>query len=294
MRLPKPEERLPILLVIPVVTILTAVLLIPSVWSFYLSFQNYQLGYSPKFVGLNNYFEILSDPDFLAAILRNLVFVALEIVLELFLGLGIALLLSRRFRFQRVWVALIIAPFAVSPVVSVIAWKTLLSPDFGFVSWMLSLVGISTAYWLMQPITSLLTIITISAWRESPFITLILYAAITTIPVERTEAALVDGASKIQRFRYITLPSIKSAVIIALIFRTIFAFRTFDVIWILTQGGPLGATTILSIFLYNQTFRYLMIGAGATVGVIMLFFTFIISAYYLRALYKQTMERGRK
>ena len=293
-RLPQKEERLPLLLVTPVVAILVAVLLIPGVWSFYLSLQEYTFGYPPKIVGLNNYLEILSDPLLLNAILLNLVFVAIEVTSEFLLGLGSALLLSKKFRFQKLWVSLIIAPLAISPVVSVVAWKNMISTDFGFIAYLVSFMGVGTEKWLMQPITAILIIVIISVWREFPFTTLILYAAITTIPIDRTEAALVDGASKFQRFRHITIPSIKTAIAVALTFRIIFAFRTFDVIWILTQGGPMNSTTIMSVYLYIQSFRYLRLGVGATVGVLMLIFTFIISAYYLRNLYRQIMARGTK
>ncbi|MBC7091405.1 MAG: sugar ABC transporter permease [Nitrososphaeria archaeon] len=294
MKFLKKEERLPILLVTPVILILTGVLFLPSIWSTFLSFQYYTFGYTPKFIGLSNYIEILSDKMFVNAIFLNFAFVILDVALEFLLGLGAALLLSRRFPFQKVWVSLIIAPFAVSPVVSIVAWKNLISPDFGLITYLLSFFNISTEKWMMEPVTALLICITINVWREFPFTTMILYAAITTIPPERIEAALIDGASKFQRFRYITVPSIWTSIVVALTFRTIFAFRTFDVIWILTQGGPLGGTTILSVYLYLQSFKFLRLGVGASVGVIILLFTFLISAPYLRTLYKQIMARGYK
>jgi len=283
---------LPLFLIIPVVAILVAVILIPEILSLYISLQNYTFGYPPTFVGLSNYLEILHDPVFLNAILLNIVFVFIEVSVEFLLGLGSALLLSRKFPLQRVWVSLIIAPFAISPVVSVVAWKNMLSADFGVITYILSFFGISTERWLLEPLSALLVIVIINAWREFPFTTLILYSAIITIPVDRIEAALVDGASKFQRFRYITLPSIRTATIVALTFRTIFAFRTFDVIWILTQGGPFNSTTILSIYLYIQSFRYLRLGMGAAIGMVMLIFTLLVSAYYMRGLYKQIMERS--
>jgi multiple sugar transport system permease protein len=294
MRLLKKEERLPILLVTPVVLILTGVLFLPSLWSIFLSFQHYTFGYPPEFVGVSNYIEILSDKMFLNAIFLNFAFVVLDVLFEFLLGLGAALLLSRRFPFQKIWVALIIAPFAVSPVVSIVAWKNLISPQFGFITYLVSFFGVSTDKWLMDPVTAFIICVITNVWREFPFTTMILYAAITTIPPDRIEAALIDGASKFQRFRYITMPSIWTSVVVALTFRTIFAFRTFDVIWILTQGGPLGGTTILSVYLYLQSFKFLKLGVGAAVGVVVLFFTFLISAPYLRILYKQIMARGYK
>ncbi len=290
----KKEERLPILLVTPVVLILTGVLFLPSIWSIFLSFEHYTFGYPPEFVGISNYIEILADTKFLSAIFLNFAFVILDVMLEFLLGLGTALLLSRRFPLQKIWVALIIAPFAVSPVVSIVAWKNLISPQFGLITYLLSFLNISTEKLLMDPVTAFIICIIINVWREFPFTAMILYAAITTIPPDRIEAALIDGASKFQRFRYITIPSIWTSIVVALTFRTIFAFRTFDVIWILTQGGPLGGTTILSVYLYLQSFKFLRLGVGASVGVIMLLLTFLISAPYLRTLYKQIMARGYK
>jgi len=292
-RLLRKEERLPLFLITPVVAILSAVLLIPGAWSFFISLHDYTFGYDPVFVGFKNYIEVLSDPTFINAIILNLWFVFVAVSLEFLLGLAAALLLSKKFPLHKVWVSLIIAPFAISPVVSVVAWKNLLSADFGLISYIFSLFGVSTETWLMDPVTALLIIVIINTWKEFPFTTLILYAAITTIPVERHEAALVDGASKFQRFRYVTLPSIMTAIAVALTFRTIFAFRTFDVIWILTQGGPYNSTTILSVYLYLQSFKFLHLGVGATVGIVMLIFTFLVSAYYLRDLYRQIMSRGR-
>jgi multiple sugar transport system permease protein len=183
--------------------------------------------YSPglnnvKFVGLDNYFWVLTDPAFLAALWRNLLYVVIVVALELTIGFGAALVLQQPFPFRPLWMALVIAPYAVSPIVAVVMWKYMLDPSFGVVNYMLSVVHLPTVKWLSSPETSMAAIIIVAVWKEFSFTTIVLFSALTTVPRELYEAAKIDGATPIQNLWHVTLPTIAPAFAIVALFRIIF------------------------------------------------------------------------
>lgn len=272
----------PSLLTAPVVLLLTVAILAPSLWTIYLSLNRYSFGYPMEFAGLGNYGTILRDADFWNALRNTLIFVVATVGGEFLLGLGAALLLSRRFAGQNLWIALLISPYAASPVVSVVVWKYMLDHTVGVVNYGLSWLGIGPYNWLTSPLHAFIAVVGISVWMSFPFTMLLLYAAVEAIPRELFEAASVDGASGWDRFRFITFPLMIPAAVVALTFRTILALRTFDIIWILTRGGPVVATEVLAIYLYRHGFSYWNFGMGAAIAWLILIVTMAFVMVYLR------------
>lgn len=280
-------DFLPFLLVLPIITILTTVILVPTIWAFFFSLQHYELGKEIFFVGFQNYVNILKDGDFWNAFINTFKFVSLTNIFGFFIGLGIAVLLSRGFPLQKIWVSLIIAPYAMSPVVSVVMWKYMLGYNVGAINYLLSFLGVERLQWLVNSNLTFMSMILVDIWRETPFIIIILYSAIVSLPLQLYESAKIDGASAWNSFVYITMPLITPAILVAVIFRFIFSFRTFDIIWVMTKGGPAKYTEVLSIYLYLQGFYYWDFGAASSVASIMLLVTFLVSTYIIRVMYKR-------
>ena len=166
----------------------------------------------------------------------------------------------------------------------------MLNPDYGMVNYALSLVGISGLNWSADPTLAFVSVVLLDVWRYAPFTAMILYAALMAIPRELFEAARVDGATPLQVLKNVMLPLIVPAFLVALVFRIIYVFRTFGIIWILTKGGPVGATEVLSIYLYKQGFRYWNFGVAAAVAAVMLVLTFLASIHVMRRMHRRMFE----
>jgi multiple sugar transport system permease protein len=282
----------PYLLIAPVHLMLLAVLVLPTLGAFYLSFVRSSFGLEPMFVGWSNYLTIFNDPGFWRALWNTVVFVNLVVYGELLLGLGMAVLFARQFPLQRLWISLVIAPYAVSSVIAVLMWKFILEPDTGVVNFFLTTIGLDRILWTVFPLHAFLVVALLEIWLNTPFTFLILYSAVMGVSPELYEAAEIDGATGFDLFRHITLPVIMPAILVALMFRYIFAFRTFDVVWIMTQGGPLGSTELLSIYLFRQGFRYYDFGIAAATAWVMVLLTALLAFFYLRTLYRRMVRNA--
>ncbi len=271
----------------PVQLMLLLIIFIPSVYVAVLSLQQYSYGTAAQFVGLKNYVFVFTDPIFWRAFLNTFIIVNLVVYGELALALGIAVLFAGGVPLRRVMVSIVLMPYAISPVIAVMIWKYLLDPQSGIVNYLLNLMGLPLVEWTINPTHALGVIIVLSIWLHVPFTFLILYTSIMAIPDELYEAAKIDGAKPLQEFRHITLPTIIPAILIALMFRYIFAFRIFSEVWLLTEGGPVRLTEVLALYLYRYGFRYHEFGVAAATGWIMLMASFLIALYYLRQIYRR-------
>ena len=206
--------------------------------------------------------------------------------MELLLGLGIALLFASGLRAMPLLLAAVLAPYAVSEVSAVVMWRYLFDLDVGYVSQAMAAMGLPPLEWAINPIHGLILVALLSIWLHLPFTFVILYAAQLAIPQELYEAAEVDGATPLQQFRRITLPLLMPAVLIAVLFRYIFAFRLFSEVWLLTGGGPARQTEVLAVYLYLEAFRYNAFGEAAATGWLLVVASLILALWYLRRLYK--------
>jgi ABC-type sugar transport system permease subunit len=287
------DRRLGYALVAPVVILLLAVTAYPLVYNLWNSFHAVNLsvaGSSHKFVGLHNYTKMFGSSEWVGALERTAAFTAVSVFLETVAALGLALMLNRRFRGRGFLRAAILVPWAVPTVVSATLWKTMFDPRAGFVDYLLGGLHLPGAHttWLAGIWTSWATILVADAWKNVPFIAIILLAGLQVIPGEIYEAARMDGASAWQSFRRMTLPLLKPALAVALIFRTLQAFLVFDVIYIMTGGGPGVSTETLS-FLNWQTFLVgTDFGYGGAISVMLVVISLAIAAVYVRVLRPET------
>jgi multiple sugar transport system permease protein len=279
-------------MVAPVQLLLLACIFVPSLWVLWLSFHEYAMAQPPVFVGLSNYAAILGDPIFWRASINTLIVVNLVVYGELAAGLALALLMAGWVPMKRVVISLLLAPYAVTEVSAVVMWRYMLEPDTGMINWWLQGFGLGQIAWTVDATHALLVIVLLSIWIHLPFTFLILYAAVTTVPKELMEAARVDGANGWRVFWHVTLRIIMPAVLVALLFRYIFAMRLFSEVWLLTQGGPARLTEVLAVYLYRHAFRYYEFGIAAATGWIMATLSLLIAAWYLRELYKRMFARA--
>lgn len=272
--------------VTPVAVVLAAIIVVPSIQLLWMSFTDASPGMDTQWVGLKNYVRILSDPGFQAALIRNILFVAGVVALEMAVGLGIALLLENPMPLRGLWMALIVAPYAVSPIVAVVMWKYMLDPNFGVVNFMIAHAGLPTVAWFTSAGTSMAGIVLIAVWKEFSFVTIVSFAALKAIPGDFIEAARIDGAGYAQVLRHIKLPMILPALAIVTMFRIIYTLREFAIVHTTTGGGPGTSTEILALYLYKEAFRYLNFGAGAATGWLMLVATVLTAGFLVRRTYR--------
>ncbi len=290
---PSRPSVIALLLLTPLLATLGFFIVVPAFQLLWISLTNLTPGRPAEFIGLDNYAYILSDPAFIAALVRNIAFVLVVVTLEVGVGFAIALILQMKFPLRSLWFAIILAPFAVSPIVAVVMWKYMLDPTFGIVNYVISGVGLPPVPWMTDSTTSMAVIIIVAVWKEFAFTTIVLFAALTSIPKELYEAAHVDGANAWQNLIHVKIPLIAPAIAIVLLFRIIFTLREFGIPWTLTGGGPGTATEILSIYLYKQAFRYSDFGAGAAIGWIMLAVTVLLSSFLIRRTYRGMFPEDR-
>jgi multiple sugar transport system permease protein len=274
-------------LLAPAMTILLAMTIAPAIYIFGASLFNFELmnANAAHFVGLGNYIETLTNPAVWWGLAATLLFVVLAVGLELLLGLVVALLLSRKIPEGNLLSALFILPMAMTPAVSALIWRELLDPNFGWVSyylqaWHLTAVPIA---WLSDPVTSWVALIALNVWQWTPFVALILLAGLQGIPADLREAASIDGAGGIQFFFNITLPLLQPFIAIALLLRVIDAFKTFDIIQVLTGGGPGTATETINLMIYRTALQDFNVGAASALGVCFLIFLMIVVQRLMKA-----------
>jgi multiple sugar transport system permease protein len=270
----------------PALVLIAASIGLPALYVLYLSLHESTFGVSPKFVGLDNYARILWDPYFWRA-MGNTVAVVLGVVhVELLLGTGIAVFLAGRIPMRKLALAALIAPYAVSEVGAVVMWRFAFDPEVGIATRMLGLFGLGPLEWSVHPWQGLLMVALLSVWLHLPFTVIILYAARLGIPKDLYEAARIDGANAWQCFRRVTLPLLVPALLVAMLFRYIFAFRLFSEVWLLTQGGPARTTEVVAVYLYLEAFRYSNFGAAAATGWLMVIACLGLASFYLRRIYR--------
>jgi len=276
------------LLIIPALLPLIVLILIPALRTVFMSFNRITFGLPEEYVGLNNFRAMLKDSVFSMAFWNTIMFSFATVASEICLGMAAAVLMSTRFKFQKLCIALIMVPYAVSEVVAVIIWKYMLEPDVGIVNYVIQgMFGLEQINWASIPAQAWVVIILLRVWINFPFSFLIIYSSIIGISRELYESAYIDGANNWQGFRYITLPLTVPAVMVATIFGFVFAFRNFATVWIMTRGGPMNRTELLSTLLYKQAFTFWEFGAASAIAVTMTLITFLIAAYYLRTMYKE-------
>jgi len=269
--------------------LLTAWPLLRTIW---LSFTDAELisnGGSINYVGVENYLYALTDPDFLSSILRTLYFTILSVALEGVTGVLVALLLNQQFYGRNVLRVLVILPWALPTIVNAMMWRLNFNPDYGSINALLTQLGIIDGYrsWLGSPDSALNAVMLADVWKNYPLVTLLVLAALQSIPQDLFEAARLDGASAFRRFRAITFPAIVGPLSVALVLRTIDAFKIFDIIYVMTRGGPEDSTKTLSFYVYQESFSYLHAGSGAAYAILMTLMCSVLIVLYTTMVWRQ-------
>lgn len=275
-RLGRPIERegarLARLLAAPAWAMLLAVFLVPILGALWLSFRNETLGSfsPPRFVGWENYAGALADPRFWESIRTTLLLLGLGLLVQMPLGVGLALLLHRRLRGTALFRTALIVPMLLTPVAVGLMWRFMLDTDLGIVNWALGELGAPEPNWLGSRWGAVWAVTVVDTWQSAPFVMLVTLAALAGLPPGPQEAAAVDGARPWQVFAFVTFPALLPALLVLLLIRVIDGLKMFDLLFILTQrGGPGTATQTLGMLIYNTGFGFFQTSRAAALGVLM-------------------------
>ncbi|RKH05266.1 carbohydrate ABC transporter permease [Corallococcus carmarthensis] len=283
------ERRQAYLLVAPAVLVLAVVALYPVLAAVWLSLHRFILVFGERrFTGLENYAYLMGDVRFWSALGNTAYFTAVAVTVELLLAVPLALLLNRAFPGRGLLRASVLVPWAIPTVVSARLWAWMFNPDYGLINRML---GGAEVNWLGAPGYALHAAILVDVWKTTPFVALLVLAGLQGIPEDLYKAARVDGASGWRQFRSITLPLLKPALLLAVLFRSLDAFRVFDAIYVLTEGGPANTTETLSIYAYKTLMRSGDFGYGSALSVATFLCVVLLAVVWLRWLGR---EEGRR
>ncbi len=292
------EARLAWLLCAPTLALISLIALLPLTWVVWESLHLHDLRMPWRgrpFVGLDNYAEVLAAARFWQALAHTACFAAITVSLELLLGLALALVLHRPFRGRGAVRTVALLPWAIPTVIAALIWRFLFEPPGAGVNALLAALGwIDTPLvWLGDPLLAWVPIVLADVWKTTPFVALLLLTGLQGIDPGIIEAARVDGAGRWRELWEITLPSLRPAILVALIFRTLDAFRVFDLIYALTSGGPGTATEPLALYTFDALLQNLRFGYGAALSVIIFVLTFALALVYLRLLSAESSQGAR-
>ena len=254
----------------------------PALYAISLSFYEQQsLTSDPVWVGFANYARVLASNEFWNALWNGFVYAMAAIVLQVVLGIGFALLLHQPFRGRSLLRGLAFLPYLLPTVVAVLTFKWMIDGSLGIVTIVMDILGLPPIYWFETETAAMMSVILVSVWLWTPFVTTTFLAGLQTVPVQLYEAARVDGAGPIRRFFHVTLPALRPILIVIILLRGIWMFNKFDIIWLTTGGGPLGATEHLPVLAYRQAFTLFDLGSGAAIATLsFLALLMIVTLYF--------------
>jgi multiple sugar transport system permease protein len=254
----------------PAVLLVAAIIAYPIAYTVWMSLQEWYISSltAPRFIGLANYVQIVgADPRFREAFFRTLYFTFLVVGAETILGVAMALLFNREFWGRGLLRTLAILPMVATPTAIALVFVMMYHPTLGVANYLLTVVGLPPFTWTYSSKTALYALALVDVWEWTPLIMLIALAGLASLPREPYEAAHIDGASALQAFRHITLPLLRPTIVVAILFRAIDALKTFDVIYVITQGGPANSTETINVLLFNQAFSYFNMGYASSMAV---------------------------
>jgi multiple sugar transport system permease protein len=270
----------------PPIGLLLALTIFPFLFLIYLSFQYYSLSIASQrsWAGIDNYVTILTSSDFYNALLLTGTFVVTAVSIQLVLGLAIALFLHHRIpkRWSSFFQTVFLLPMMTAYIAVGLLWRYLFNGSVGLANYLFTQVGLPTQGWTGDPATALATVIVADVWQWTPFVILVILAGLQGLPDSYYEVARMAGASRWERFRYVTLPLLKPMIFVAVIFRVADSYRIFDKVFVMTQGGPSNSSMVLSVYIYIQSFRNGSLGLGATASLVMLVIITVVALVMIR------------
>ena len=270
----------------PALLILMLILAYPIVDSMLLSLQDLRAAggtFEGRFIGLSNYGALLADRTFRAALWATAYFTAIEVLVVVLLALGVALLLVHPFGRFGIFRIVLLLPWAIAPVANAVLWKWILHANYGILNTLLMELGLieRNVIWLGAPGLALHTVLAVDIWKSVPFIAILLLAGLSKVPPVLYRAARLDGANVWQQFRHITLPQLRPTIAVAVILQTLWSLRIFDLIFVLTKGGPADGTVLLNFLAYRTTFNFLDLGYGAAIANVIFAASFVLALGYI-------------
>ena len=285
------QRRDRLIFLVPSMTVLAVILFYPLAYSLGLSFYNYYLPVPrTTFIGLDNFRFILGDDAFWDALGVTARFTGAAVAIEVVLGIAVALLLDSHIPCRRFVTTVVLLPMAITPAVAGLLMRWMFESNWGLVNYFLGLVGVRGPGWTGDPLWALWSIVLADAWQNTPFVILVVYAGLQSIPVEPLEAAMVDGASRAQTLAHVVFPFLRPLILFVLIIRSMDAFRIFDQVFVMTGGGPGTTTQTITFYNYVMAFRQLRMGRASALGVITLLILSLVIGAWIYLLYRR--EKG--
>lgn len=279
-------KRFGIGMLTPTLVVLLIMTAYPLVFTLVYSFTDYNLLKALRepatFIALKNYTDLLKDEYFQQAIWNTVKFTVLAVIFEMFFGFLMALLVNSLRRGQKAMRTLLLLPYLLPTVTVAMSWRMMLSPNYGIVNQVLSALNLPVYNWFSDVKTAFGMLVLIDVWQSAPFVFLLLYAALQSVPASQYEAARIDGASSIKTLFYVTIPNIKNSLALCALLRTIDSFRLFDKVNLLTGGGPANSTATITQYLYNYGIKSLDFGFGSAGAIVMTILVLILSSFYIK------------
>lgn len=284
----------PYLFLLPATLAMLLVFFYPMLNGFYTSLTHYsQYTNITSFVGAQNYIKILQSGDFWNSMQRSVIWVFFSVLGQFLLGFGFALLLNERWPGNRVMRALVMIPWVMPGISVALAWSLIFNGQFGLLNDIALRLNLPPQQWLADPNLAMVAVIIANIWKAFPFVAVTMLAALAAIPEELYEAAKVDGASVLDRFLHVTLPQLRNVTMIVILLMVVWTFNYFDLIYVMTQGGPAQGTEIAPVLVARFAFQQLDYGLAASVAIIMTIFNILFAVLYLRVL-RQPADQGKK
>ena len=279
-------KRFGIGMLTPTLVVLLIMTAYPLVFTLVYSFTDYNLLKALRepatFIALKNYTDLLKDEYFQQAIWNTVKFTILAVIFEMLFGFIMALLVNSLRRGQKAMRTLLLLPYLLPTVTVAMSWRMMLSPNYGIVNQVLSALNLPVYNWFSDVHTAFGMLVLIDVWQSAPFVFLLLYAALQSVPASQYEAARIDGANSIKTLFYVTIPNIKNSLALCALLRTIDSFRLFDKVNLLTGGGPANSTATITQYLYNYGIKSLDFGFGSAGAIVMTVLVLILSSFYIK------------
>lgn len=275
----------PYLYLLPSLLILVVFLLFPLIWNIYVSIHNVSILTILKdweFVGLKNFIDLLTEPKFYESLKLTLFFAGGSVLAQFTIGLVLSILLNQKIQGTNIFRMLLIIPWSISTVITAFSFKFMYDDNFGILNYLLKQMGLDSVGWLSDPNIAIWSIVLTNIWYGTPFTILFLTAGLQSINPLLYEAALIDGATKIKRFFFITIPLLRQFMVTNLILITVWSINFFDLQLIMTGGGPLFSTTTISLYMYRQAFEFGSFSGGATIGIFLIIMNLLLTLTYIK------------
>jgi multiple sugar transport system permease protein len=276
------EEKFAYSMLIPLLAFVIIFIIVPVLGTFWISLHRDVTFFPTKpYVGFKNYLFVLTKRDFWYSVFVTVSFALISVALETLLGLSFALILNEKLKVRGILRAIVLIPWAIPTIISARTWELMYNYTYGLFNYIFTKLGIGAINWLGTPVSAFFAIVLADVWKTTPFMTLLLLAGLQAIPNDIYEAAIIDGANMFYRFRSITIPLLKPVLVVAVILRTIDALRVFDIIYVLTGGGPGGATTSISLLAFNY-YNLGDYGVGSTISILTFVLVLSFTILYLK------------